>query len=139
MNSRFRPEKLVSLWIEVVFYSLIIKIIMMILGEIPFSLVSLISCFAPILTGRYWFVTIYFGMYLLSPFYNIAIKAMNKKQHGALLGLLFVLSSVMISIHPSFKGMNSGGGWGLAWFSVLYFMAAYIRCYYEPKGDHKKG
>lgn len=138
VNSRFRPEKLVSLWGEVVFYSLVIKIIMMFLGEIPFSLTSLISCFAPILTGRYWFVTIYFGMYLLSPFYNIAIKAMNKKQHSMLLVLLFVLSSVMISIHPSFKGMNSGGGWGLAWFSVLYFMSAYIRYYYDPKGDYKK-
>lgn len=55
-----------------------------------------------------------------------------------LLVLLFVLTSVMVSIHPTLKGMNSGGGWGLAWFSVLYFMAAYIRCYYESKGAYKK-
>lgn len=138
INSKFKPEKLVSLWIEVVFYSLIIKIIMMIFGEIPFSIFSLVSCFVPVLTGRYWFVTIYFGMYLLSPFINSAIKAMNQKQHGSLLILLFVLFSVMISIYPSFKGMNSGNGWGLTWFIVLYFIAAYIRRYHIPNGRWKK-
>lgn len=138
VNLKFKPEKLAALWMEVVFYSLIIKIIMMVSGEIPFSVVSLLSCFVPVLTGRYWFVTIYFGMYLLSPFYNIAIKAMNKKQHSMMLVLLFGLSSVMISIHPSFKGMNSGGAWGLAWFTVLYFTAAYLRCHYKTKGSYKK-
>lgn len=138
VSSKIKPEKLVALWIEVVFYSLIIKMIMMAFGEIPFSVVSLVSCLVPVLTGRYWFVTIYFGMYLLSPFFNIAIKTMNKKQHGELLILLFVLASVMISIHPSFKGMNSGGGWGLAWFGVLYFTAAYIRRYYVLDYKHKK-
>lgn len=138
VNARFKPEKLVALWVETVFYSLAIKIVMMATGKIPCSLSSLASCFAPVFTGRYWFVTIYFGMYLLSPFFNIAIKAMNKKQHATLLGILFILSSVMVSIYPRFKGMNSGGAWGLAWFSVLYFTAAYFRCYYEAKGKSVK-
>lgn len=138
IKSRFRFEKLMILWIEVVFYALIIKIIMMALGEIPFSITSLISCFVPILTGRYWFVTIYFGMYLLSPFLNIAIKAMTKRQHGVLIVLLFILSSMMVSIYPSFHGMNSGGGWGVAWFIVLYIIAAYIRLYYKPNSKPVK-
>lgn len=132
VKTEFKLKKLFSLWIEVVFYSLVIKMIMIALGEYPLSVVSLISCFAPILTGRYWFVTIYFGMYLLSPFLNIAIYAMSKRQHGKLIGLLFVLNSAMISIYPSFQGMKSGGGWGLAWFTVLYITAAYIRLYYKP-------
>jgi surface polysaccharide O-acyltransferase-like enzyme len=134
VKSKFRFEKLAMLWIEVVFYALIIKIIMMALGEIPFSITSLISCFVPILTGRYWFVTIYFGMYLLSPFLNIGIKAMSKRQHTSLVVLLILLFSAMVSIHPSFRGMNSGGGWGVAWFIVLYIIAAYIRLYYKPNG-----
>ena len=132
VQTHFKLRKLISLWIEVVFYSLIIKVIMMAIREIPFSIASLISCFIPIMTGRYWFVTIYFGMYLMFLFYNIAIKAMNERQHKSLLVLLLVLFSGMNSIYPSFKGMNSGGAWGLAWFSVLYFVAAYFRLYYVP-------
>ncbi|MGN8963157.1 acyltransferase [Bariatricus sp. HCP28S3_D3] len=136
VQSQFKLRKLISLWIEVFFYSFSIKLIMMVTGEITFSIASLISCFVPILTGRYWFITIYFGMYLMFPFYNIAIKAMNEQQHKRLVVLLIVLFSVMISIYPSFKGMNSGGAWGLAWFTVLYFIAAYFRIYYVP--DKKK-
>lgn len=134
VTSRFKFEKLAMLWIEVVFYSFGIKVILMVLGKLPLSITSLVSCFVPVLTGRYWFITIYFGMYLLSPFLNIAIKAMSKKQYASLLIVLCLLFSVMSSIYPSFRGMNCGGGWGVTWFIVLYIMAAYIRLYYKSDG-----
>lgn len=137
VQSKFTIKKLIVLWIEVVFYSLIIKIVCIATGNISFLPVSLISCLFPFITGRYWFVTIYFGMYILSPFYNIAIKAMNQKQHFALVTLSVFLFSGMISLHPSLKGMNSGNGWGLAWFTVLYFTAAYFRLYYKPENKKK--
>ena len=56
---------------------------------------------------------------------------MNKRQHTLCNIILFLLFSVMVSIYPMFKGMNSGGGWGLAWFVVLYFAAAWFRLYYN--------
>lgn len=133
VKSKFRLQKLVALWLEVVFYSFTIKLVFMLSGYTPFSIPSLISCFVPVITGRYWFITIYFGLYLIFPFLNIAINAMNKRQHTVLNILLFVLFSVMVSIYPSFAGMNSGGGWGLAWFVVLYFAAAWFRLYYTSQ------
>lgn len=132
VTSRFKLHKLIFLWIEVVFYALLFKLVFMLFGGTPFSLASLISCFVPILTGRYWFITIYFGMYLISPFLNMAIRAMNKYQHAVLNLVLCLLFSVWSSLHPSIKGMNSGGGWGLAWFVVLYFVGAWLRLYYVP-------
>lgn len=138
VQSHFRLSKIISIWVEVVFYSLIIKGFLMVIGVIPVSAVSLASCFFPIITGRYWFVTIYFGMYLLSPIYSVAAKALTKRQYQYLLAVLFVLSSVMISIHPALKGMNSGGSWGLAWFTVLFFAGAYFRLHYERNGHWKK-
>jgi len=135
INSKFRLHKLVTLWMEAAFYSFVLKLVFMLLGSEAFSIVSLVSCFFPILTGRYWFLTIYVGMYLLSPFMNILIRAMNKKQHGLLNLCLFAIMSVWVSIHPAIAGMNSGGGWGLAWFVVLYLAAAWLRLYYTP--NHK--
>ena len=114
VTSSFKLKKLGLLWVEVVFYALVIRVVMILLGQVDFSITSILPCFVPIITGRYWFITIYFGMYLLSPFYNIAINAMTKKQHRNLLLVLFFLLSVWISIHPAFKGMNSGNGWGLS-------------------------
>lgn len=137
VTSKFRIQKLVALWMEVVFYSVMIKLVFMGIGYTPFSLFSLISCIVPVFTGRYWFITIYFGLYIISPFLNIAIHAMNREQHLKLNIELFFLFSVMISVSPVFKGMNSGEGWGLAWFVVLYFLASWFRLYYNSNGKWK--
>lgn len=130
VTSTFRLQKLAALWMETVFYAFILKLLLMLTGQTAFSTVSLVSCFFPILTGRYWFITIYVGLYLVSPFLNLLVRAMNRKQHTLLNLCLFVLFSLCISIHPRIAGMNSGGGWGLAWFVVLYLAAAWFRLYY---------
>ena len=134
VDSRFRLQKLVQLWMETAFYGFSLKLIFMLAGLDSFSIASLASCFLPILSGRYWFLTIYVGMYLVSPFLNILIRAMDKKQHSLLNLCLFCVCSVWVSIHPKFAGMNSGGGWGLTWFVVLYITAAWFRLYYKPNG-----
>ena len=134
VESRFRLHKLVTLWMETAFYGFTLKLIFMLAGLDDFSFASLASCFLPILSGRYWFLTIYVGMYLVSPFLNILIRAMNKKQYSLLNLCLFCVCSVWVSIHPKFAGMNSGGGWGLTWFVVLYITAAWFRLYYKPTG-----
>lgn len=134
VTSQFRLKKLVTLWIEAVFYAFVLRLVFILTGAKPFSLASLISCCFPILTGRYWFITIYVGLYLIFPFLNILIRAMDRKQHALLNICLFGLFSLWNSIHPSIAGMNSGGGWGLAWFVVLYLAAAWLRLYYTPDG-----
>lgn len=134
VNSGFRLHKLVTLWMEAAFYSFVLKLAFMIAGKDDFSLFSLASCFVPILMGRYWFLTIYVGMYLLAPFLNMWIRAMDRRQHSLLNLCLFAIMSVWVSLHPVIAGMNSGGGWGLAWFVVLYLAAAWLRLYYKPNG-----
>lgn len=135
IHSTFRLHKLVVLWMEAVFYSFVLKLLFMVTGQGDFSIISLVSCFFPLLTGRYWFLTIYVGMYMIAPFLNILIWAMDRKQHSLLNLCLFVLFSLWVSVHPAIAGMKSGGGWGLAWFVVLYLTAAWFRRYYTP--DHK--
>ena len=49
VKSKFRLHKLVSLWIEAAFYSFILKMVFMLFGNEPFSIVSLISCIL-----QYW-------------------------------------------------------------------------------------
>lgn len=134
VNSRFRLHKLVTLWMEAAFYSFVLKLAFMAAGKESFSLISLASCFAPILTGRYWFLTIYVGMYMIAPFLNTLIRTMGRRQHGMMNLCLFAIMSVWVSLHPAIAGMNSGGGWGLAWFVVMYLAAAWLRLYYTPKG-----
>lgn len=132
VKSTFSIRKLAKLWMEAVFYTLVFKFIFICMGRENLSVVTLVSCFFPILTGRYWFLTIYAGLYLVSPFLNLFISTMGKKVYTSLNICLFVLFSLWNSFHPAIAGMNSGGGWGLAWFVVLYLCAAWFRLYYTP-------
>lgn len=134
VNSKFKLHKLAALWMETAFYSVVIKAIFMAAGRTPFSAVSLVSCLFPFLTGRYWFMTIYVGLYVLSPFLNKLIHSMDKRQFTLLNIVLFFLMSAWVSIHPAIAGMNSGAGWGLPWFVTLYLAAAWFRLYYKPSG-----
>ena len=90
LNSKFHVYKLVALWMQVIFYSFVLRALFMIMGRHAFSIVSLLSCFVPVLTGRYWFITIYVGLYLLFPFLNKLVWAMNKKEHTLMNICLFV-------------------------------------------------
>ncbi len=134
INKKFKLNNLISLWAEAVFYSLLFKVVFMAKGDIPFSLKSLVSCLVPVFTGRYWFLTIYFGLYILSPFLNIAVHAMNSRQLKNLNIVLFILLCLWSSVHPAFKGMNVGEGWGLAWFVALYITGAWFRLNYQKDG-----
>lgn len=91
VTSRFRLQKLVTLWMEAAFYSFTLKLLFMVTG-------------------------------------------LDKRQHALLNLCLFGLMSVWVSLHPAIAGMNSGGGWGLAWFVTLYITSAWLRLYYSPNG-----
>lgn len=128
----FKWKRLVSLWLQVFFYSFGIYIIFVLIGWAPFSLSSLIKTLLPISGNQYWFVRVYVGLYLLSPFLNLFIKHINKKQYQALLIISVVLFSLWRSFVPFAVTLNSEGGNSIIWFVVLYVFAAYIRIYGCP-------
>lgn len=132
VDSNFKLKKLFNILVQVFFYSISIYIILCILGYLQFRPMNFLKAITPTLSGEYWFVTVYVGMYVLCPFINILIHNMNKKQH-----LYCILISIaLFSIHPSImfysQGLNFGGGTGIVWFLVLYLIAAYIKRYYKP-------
>lgn len=80
----------------------------------------------PVLSRRYWFVTDYIVLYMLSPFYNIVLQNINKIQHIWLLVVLLFFFSV---VHLLWEPINLKDGYSLYWFSYLYVQASFIRKY----------
>ena len=64
-------KKIKKLYIQIITYSLIITIVMCVLGETSVS--SLIYALLSVVTSRYWFVTCYVMLILLSPALQIKI------------------------------------------------------------------
>lgn len=78
INSKFKPKKLLSLFIQVWFFSISIYLIFLISGGISFTWGSFLCNIFPVVTSQYWFITTYIGLYLLSPFINKLLKKTYK-------------------------------------------------------------
>lgn len=128
-KSNFKFKKLLSLIIEVLFYSVVIYLLSVFCGNTTFSWFNCIKAFLPIISSEYWFATIYVGLYILFPFLNLSIKALNKKSFNYLIIVLSLLFVVIPNFFFFSVWQNFGAGYGIVWFVVLYYIGAYIRLY----------
>lgn len=86
--------------------------------------------FLPIDLRFYWFIDLYLILYCLSPFLNILIQKLTKKEFINLLVTLFVIVSLLPTITLQ-QFFNNFGGYSITNFIFLYFIGAFIREYYE--------
>ena len=132
IRSKFRWKKVLQLWLETLFYSIFIYIIIVVLGLKELDIKGIIKSLFPIITKEYWFINVYLVMYMLSPFLNKLISSMNKREYQKLLIILIICFSI-ISILPDAYTLDSSHGYGIIWFVCLYLIAGYIRIYDLPK------
>jgi len=122
VDSRFRLSKLSSLWIQLFFYSVGLTFLYFLLfGWRPDSLLSF---FFPILTSKWWYVTVYFCLFLIVPFLNVIVKNISKQELLLFNTLLVILCTIVPYVADILYVQN---GYSLTWFICLYFIAAYIR------------
>ncbi len=125
-NSRFKLKSLKKIWGITLFYSISIYFLLIILHVIPIRPMDALRSFFPVLTGNYWYVSAYIGMYILVPYMNVIIKYLSKKDYQRLLFILFI----MFSILPYFKNIavitNNNSVINLIY---IYFMGGYLRKY----------
>lgn len=130
IESQFKGRKIVFLWLQIFFYSVVIYVILLALGIAEFNLKSLVKTLFPVITRPWWFASVYIGLYLLSPFLNIGIKRLSRRQHGSLL----IVGALMFCL--PYDTFNVVGGYSLIWFIYLYCLAAYFRLH-KPQENIK--
>lgn len=133
VGSEFKMRKLLTLIVQIVFTSVVIYFIFVALRLAPLTRGDTFGAFFPILTGKYWFVTSYIGLYCLFPFLNIVINTVTKRQLQALVLLLSAMFCSWRMFLPQLTTMNTDGGYNVVWLICLYVFAAYLRLYWEYK------
>lgn len=128
---KFKTKKLVSLAVEVWFYSVLIYFMLLLSGGLSFSVKDAFTSFFPIISGQYWFVSSYVLLYILSPFLNKTIETLDKKLHLTLVGILLVSFSVIPTFLFFVPWINWGSSCGIVWMIVLYFVGSYLRKYMD--------
>ena len=123
-ESRITARKFVKLFLEVMFYRLVIGAIFWATGYEAFSVIGLVKLLVPIRSISTDFTSAYLTFYLFMPFLNILIQHMDEKHHFYLL-LLCGFTYVWLGTLPGFSvTMNY-----VSWFMVVYLIAAYLRKY----------
>lgn len=127
-QSKFKISRLIRFFFEVSFFSIVIYLLNLFMGNIDFSILLLVDSLLSIFSNEYWFVTVYFVMYALSPFMNQLIDHMHQKMHFNLLLVLFMFFCIWQFIEK-IEVLGVNGGFGLVYFLFLYFLGSYINKY----------
>lgn len=138
VETRFSTWRLLKLGMQVWFYAILITLYFWISGRGERKLEYMVESLTPIISDFYWFITMYVGMYLLSPLLNHFVKSLSKRKHQCVLVLCFFQFSVWTNIFYYTAGMNIASGISISWFLVMYLFGAYIRIYDVGQGQYKK-
>jgi len=128
VKSTFRYSRIFILWLQVLFYTLLITIGFTIFKPGTIGTAAFINALLPVIKNQYWYFTSYFGLFFLIPFLNILVRTLDKRSFKLLVITLFTLFSIIPTI-TSIDIFRIYGGYSLIWLVVLYFIGAYIKLY----------
>ena len=122
IKSKHKASGVVSLWLQVTFYSVLITVIMSFTHGVA-DISDIVKSFLPVTFSQYWYFTAYFGMWFFVPFMNASIEQMSKKLAGFyLIAIGVVLLPVSIFMDPFLMV----GGHSVIWLCYLYLIGAYV-------------
>lgn len=124
----FKSRRIVSLWLEAFFYSVVIAIVMVALDESHTIGIGFVDSFFPVMTNQWWFFTQYFALAVCMPLLNVVLAKIEAQSRTRALLLAVV---VMFSVVPFLAHLDMfkmAGGYSFIWFSLLYLLGGALRC-----------
>lgn len=123
---KFNINRIINLWMQTLFYSIIIFIVFCIIDRNNFSIGGAINSFLPVVRSNYWFVTAYIILCCFMPFLNKLFEVINRKQFLVLISLLVIIYFFL----PTFIKFDFSRYAGrVTQFVAFYCLGAYIRYY----------
>lgn len=121
-KSNITLRKFLKLFFQIAFYNIVINVMFVLTGYRDFSLNVLYEMLWPIKSVNSGFISCFLLFYLCIPFLNVLVQHLDKKKHLLLLALCLFIYTILGTI-PRFAVTTNY----VTWFSVLYFIASYIR------------
>lgn len=121
-------NKIFKLFFDTFIFSLGIYLTLMLTNIYPLSIRFLLLSSFPILSGTYWFVTVFMVLFVLSPFLNIVINNLSQNNYLVLISILFFIDSLWQFLYVV-NNIGTYYGYSIFHFVTMYFIAAYIGKY----------
>lgn len=122
-RSNFSWQKMLKLYLQIIFWGIVIYITFCAVGRQIFSPYSFLRQLFPVTSVSDGFTSCFLIFYLCIPFLNVLIQHLDKQMHLLLLILLVTVYSMLpsLTLRVTFNYVT--------WFGVLYVVASYIRFY----------
>ncbi len=135
LNSKFRISRIISLWLQVVFYNVSLTVLFQgINGD--WDVIAILRSFLPVSTNSHWFFTQYFALSFFMPFINKLVKTISIRHNAYLVGVMLIFFSVFpmlykmpVDILGEFDEnlFYTDRGYSLLWLIVIYTCGAFLR------------
>lgn len=127
-TSRFRSARLLELWLQTVCYTFGMGLLFSVLLPGSVSSTALLYALTPVTRTAYWYITAYFGLCLLSPLFQAAVRTIDQPHFRFSLWAVFVAFSVLptLFLNDPYRLIN---GYSTLWLCLLFFAGAYLRKY----------
>lgn len=119
----------------VTFYSVLFLIAMVWMGVHDIVIKKDWMHLFPVVTKRYWFITVYFALCFISPALNKLVESLNEESFRKILITCFCLFVALptVGIVLNFPSITGDAGYGLINFIFLYLMGRYLRLHYKKR------
>lgn len=126
VKSDYKYYKTVLLWLQVLFYSLLITVLFSLFSAEPVTKKDWLTACFPITKRAYWYATAYVALSLFFPFLNKMLLVLSKKQLVALAATVLLLFSV-VQILAGKEIFITNKGYSLLWLAALYLVGGAVR------------
>lgn len=117
-------SKYLSLWLQVVFYGIVITAIFNIFIPEKISKDTYLMHLLPVTNNLWWYFTAYTGLYIFIPIINSFVRENSEATCKKVFIVLILLYSIY-NIIPNVFILN--GGYSVIWLIILYILGAIIK------------
>jgi hypothetical protein len=131
VDSEFKAERVVNLWLQVFVYCGLITLICLFTGKGDVNIVNLVQAFLPVFGRPVWFGAEYICLLILSPFLNKLLEQRHiTKRLLQIFGILIIGCATLFPVEHTTPAFSE-----LAWFSFLYLLVGYWKKYMNERSN----
>lgn len=128
-DGRFRPGRLLELWLQVVVIGTVGCLIWKTQAPQAVTRDHWRAALLPVTQYEYWYFTAFAGVFVLSPLLNRGLRTLQPRQLRALMGAVFCLFSVGWLLGKMWYGdsFRLGSGYSMLWLLLLYVFGGCLK------------
>lgn len=124
----YRYSKYISRWLQVVFYSFGITLLIKLFRPELISMKLLVKSLFPVSSNHYWYFTAYTGVFFIAPWLNKLVRNCSNKEMNILMATILLVFSCWVTFSYNFEPIfHFGDGYSFPWLTILYLVGAWMK------------